>query len=128
MVRKHQVVVPLVAVGFYGTGVHADHAPPDNPRVVLQSSLVEQVAGALGHLVVLHRVVGKVLAAFGEHHAVDLGFGPPARECHVLVHLGQPGPQGADGPLNPALLLYHGPMVGKVPYPLGPVLQAHQAE
>ena len=100
MVREHQVVVALIAVGLLRAGIDLDHAAPHGARVVLQRRLVEQVALAAGGLVMLQRVVRQVLLAFGEHHAVDLGVGAAADQRHVLIHLGQPAAQGGDRPLQ----------------------------
>ena len=125
---EDQVVVALVAVGLLGVAVDLDHAPPHQPRVVLQGALVEQVAGAVRRLVVLQRVVGEVLLAFGEHHAVDLRVGARADQGHVLVDLGQAAAQGADGPLQRGVVADQGLLVGEVPDAGAPVLQVDVAE
>ena len=46
--REHQVVVLLVGVGALGVFFDADHSLPDDPRLVLEPPLVEQVAGRVG--------------------------------------------------------------------------------
>ena len=47
-VREHQVVVLLVGVGALGVLLDPDHPLPDDPRLVLEARLVEQVAGRVG--------------------------------------------------------------------------------
>ena len=79
-------------------------------------------------LVVLQRVVGEVLLALGEHHAVDLHVGAGPDQGHVLVHLGQPAAQRADGPLQRGVLPDQRPLVGEVPDAGAPVLQVDVAE
>ena len=74
-------------------------------------------------LVVLQRVIGEVLPALGEHHAVDLHVGAGADQGHVLVHLGQPAAQGADGPLQRGVVVDQRPLMGEVPDAGAPVLQ-----
>ena len=60
---EDQVVVLLIGVGALGVFLDADHSLPDDPRMVLQAPLVEQVAGGVGGLVVLPGEVGEVLPA-----------------------------------------------------------------
>ncbi len=120
---EHQIVVPLIGVGPLGGLVDLDHAPPDGPRAVLQRRLVEQVAAAIGGHVVLVRVVRKVLPTFGEHHAVDLHLGVGADQRHVLIHLGEPRAERADGPLQVPLAADVGLLMGEVPDLVVPVLQ-----
>ena len=66
----------------------------------MQRAFVEQVAFAVRGLVVLERVIGEMLLAFGEHDAVDLAVGIFAGQGDVLVDFGQPAAQRADGPLQ----------------------------
>ena len=81
----------LVTVGLLSVAIDFDHAPPNDVRLSLQSlALIQQVARAMGHFVVLMRVIGKMLLAIGEHHAVDLRMSALAGERDVLVDLGQP--------------------------------------
>ncbi len=77
--REHQVVVLLVGVGALGVLLDPDHSLPDDPRLVLEPPLVEQVAGRVGGNVVLPGEIGQMLAAGREHDAVDLGVGALAR-------------------------------------------------
>ena len=100
VVGEHQVVVALIAVGLLGAVIDLDHAAPDGARLILQRAFVEQIAVAVRGLVVLQRVIRKVLLAFGEHDAVDLGVGVVAGQGDVLIHLGQPAAEGADRPLQ----------------------------
>ena len=80
---------------------------------VLQRVLVEQVAAAVRRLVVLVGVVAEVLLALGEHDAVDLRLGVGAGEGDALVHLRQPGAEGADGPLQLGLACRRSPSGGR---------------
>ena len=48
----------------------------------------------------LQRVVGQVLLALGEQHAVHLTAAAFAQQADVLVHLGQPAAQRRNGPLQ----------------------------
>ena len=81
-------------------GIDFDHPAPDDARLILQPSFVEQIAFAICRLMVLQRVIRKVLLAFGEYDAVHLhvGFRPGQRD--VLIDFCQPAAQGADGPLQ----------------------------
>ena len=82
----------------------------------------------LRHLVVLERVVGKVLRAVGEHHAIDLGVRPFADQGDVLVDLGQPAAQCADGPLQRGVAADERLVMGEVPDARAPILQVHVAQ
>ena len=88
-------------------------------------ALVEQVALAVRHLVVLVRVVGEVLRAVGEHHAIDLGMRPFADQGHMLIDLGQPAAQGADRPLQRGVAADQRFLMGEVPDAGAPILQIH---
>ena len=126
--REHQVVVLLVGVGALGVLLDPDHPLPDDPRLVLQPPLVEQVAGGVGGDVVLPGEVGQVLAAGGEHDAVDLGLGPLPGEGDLLVDLGQPRAQAADGPLERGVAADDRALPAEVPGRLVPVLDVDQPE
>ena len=71
----------------------------------------------------LQGVIGEVLAAVGEHDAVDLGLGPGADQRHVLIDLGQAASQGADGPLQRGVAAEQGLLMGEMPHAHAPVLQ-----
>ena len=73
----------------------------------------------------LQRVVRQMLPAFGEHHAVDLRSAPRADQRHVLIDLGQPCAERADGPLQAAVALDEAFLMGKMPDAVSPVLQIH---
>ena len=64
---------------------------------------------------VLQRVIGDVLLAFGEQHAVDLAFGPAADELDVLVDLRQPAADGGDRPLQRGVAADDRLLMGEVP-------------
>ena len=74
--RQHQIVVLLIGVGALGVFLDPDHPLPDDPRLVLEPALVEQIARRMGGNVVLPGEIGQMLAAGREHDAVDLGVGP----------------------------------------------------
>ncbi len=84
----------LVAVGFLCAGIDFDHAAPDEAGLILEGAFVKQVAFAVRGLMVLERVIGKVLLAFGEHDAVDLSMGVFASEGDVLIHFGEAACRG----------------------------------
>ena len=79
-------------------------------------------------LVVLQGVVGEVLAALGEHHAVDLHVRARADQGHVLVDLRQAAAQRADGPLERGVAADQCPLMGKMPNAGPPVLQVDVAQ
>ena len=74
---------------------------------------------------VLQRVIGKMLLAFGEHDAVDLGLGVLAGQRDVLIDFGQPAAERTDGPLQPSGTFDQRLLMGKVPHAGAPVLQIH---
>ena len=61
-------------------------------------------------------------------HAVDLTARRPRRPGHVLIDLGQPAAQGADGPLQRGIAVDQGLLVGEVPDAVAPVLQVDVAQ
>ena len=77
---------------------------------------------------VLQRVVGEVLASFGEHHAVDLGGTARPGQGDVLIDLGQPAAEGTDGPLQPRIAFEDRLLVGEVPDATTPILEIDVAE
>ena len=94
----------------------------------LRPALVEQVAGGVGGDVVLPGEVGQVLPAGGEHDAVDLGVGPRPGQDDLLVDLGEPRAQAADGPLQRGVAADDGPLAAEVPGGVVPVLDVDQPE
>ena len=97
-------------------------------ELVLEAPLVEQVAGGVVGDVILPGEVGQVLAAGREHDAVDLGIGPRPGQHDLLVDLGQPRAQAADGPLQRGIAADHGPLPAEVPGGVVPVLDVDQPE
>ena len=71
----------------------------------------------------LVRVVSEVLSSLGKHHSIDLGFGILANEGNMLIDLGQSGAQCTDGPLELGFAVDDGPLVGKMPDLVTPVLE-----
>ena len=81
-----------------------------------------------GRHVVLPGEVGEMLAAGGEHDAVDLGLGPLPGEGDLLVDLGEPRPEPADGPLQRGVAADDGPLAAEVPGRVVPVLDVDEPE
>ena len=82
----------------------------------------------MGGDVVLPGEVGQMLAAGGEHDAVDLGLGPLPGQRDLLVDLGQTRAQAADGPLQRGVAADDGPLAAEVPGGVVPVLDVDQPE
>ncbi len=74
---------------------------------------------------VLERVIGEVLLAFGEHHPVDLRLGARADERHVLIDLRQPAAERPNRPLQTGVAIDEALLMGEVPNARPPILQIH---
>ena len=71
----------------------------------------------------LERVVDQVLPAFGEHHTVDLPHGVAAHQGDVLRHLREPAAEGAERPLEAAVLVHDRLLPREMPDAGVPVLE-----
>ena len=76
----------------------------------------------------LERVVGEVLLAFGENDAVDLAVGIFAGQRDMLIDFGEAAAKGPDGPLELTGGFDDGFLMGEMPDAGAPVLQVHVAE
>src|SRR5262249_5560051 len=105
-----------------------NHPFPDDPRPVLETRLVKQVAGCMRRLVVLPREVREMLPTGREHDAVDLRPRTLARQRDFLVDLREPPAEAADRPLQRGIGGDEGTFATEVPGPRVPVLDVDEPE
>jgi len=113
----------LVSIDPLRVRLDTDHASPNGSRPISQYGLVEQIALSVRRVVSLLRVIGQDLPVGGKRNSVDFCIRTRTIQDHVLMHVGQPSSNAADGPLQVTILLDSACLVSKMVDVLIPILQ-----